>query len=243
MSAFRKFDPYAVILGSGGAPPKVAKVAKVAKVGKVDPANPKTGATLGALGTLGGFGAEIRNPSDRPLAAIAPAMDADSLGAQSGPSPQAPGIVPVAWVAGLQRLNGMTCPVSVEPNRWLQLQGDANRFVAAWGRQAAALGWSTLDIFGCHPTHPADRYDAMGLVWMIADAEVVTMGAEVVNLRKAAGTSKGFGNVRSPTDAFLHGTSKLDSGQAKYSDLRFTARCGSTSESSKSSDATGIETR
>jgi hypothetical protein len=28
----------------------------------------------------------------------------------------------------------------------------------------------------------------MGLVWMIADAEVVAMGAEVVNLRKAAGT-------------------------------------------------------
>jgi hypothetical protein len=81
----------------------------------------------------------------------------------------------------------MTCPVSVERNRWLQLQGDANRFVDAWGRQAAALGWSALDVFGCHPTHP-DRYDAMGLVWMIADAEVVAMGAEVANLRKAAGT-------------------------------------------------------
>jgi hypothetical protein len=182
MSAFKKFDPYAVVSESGRARPKVAKVAKV------DPANPKPGVTLGALGTLGGFGAEIISPSDRSLAAIAPAMDVDSLGAQSGPSPHTPESVPADWVAGLQRLNAMTCPVSVEPNRWLQLQGDANRFVDAWGRQAAALGWSTLDIFGCHPTHPADRYDAMGLVWMIADAEVVAMGAEVANLRKAPGT-------------------------------------------------------
>ena len=30
-------------------------------------------------------------------------------------------------------------------------------------------------VFGCHPTHPADRFDNMGLVWMIADAEVVAM--------------------------------------------------------------------
>jgi hypothetical protein len=47
---------------------------------------------------------------------------------------------------------------------------------------------SRAALFGCHPTHPADRYNSMGLVWMIADAEVVAMGAEVVNLRKAAGT-------------------------------------------------------
>ena len=182
MSAFRKFDPYAVILGSGGAPPKVAKVAKV------DPANPKAGATLGALGTLGGFGAEITNPSDRSLAAIAPAMDVDFLGAQSGPSPHAPRIVPVAWVAGLQRLNAMTCPVSVEPNRWLQLQGDANRFIAAWGRQAAALGWSALDVFGCHPASPSGRYDCMGVVWMIGSSEIRAMSTELVIYRKSSGS-------------------------------------------------------
>lgn len=80
------------------------------------------------------------------------------------------------------------CPITIEPKRWLQLQGDARRFVEQRGRQAAALGWSSLDIFGCHPTHPADRCDAMGLVWMIADAEVLAMGAEVVNIRKSSGT-------------------------------------------------------
>jgi hypothetical protein len=69
----------------------------------------------------------------------------------------------------------------------MQLHKDASRFVDQWGGQAAALGWSTLDVFGCHPTRPADRYDAMGLVWMIADAEVVAMGAEIANLRKATG--------------------------------------------------------
>ena len=93
--------------------------------------------------------------------------------------------IPTDWAAGLQGIAGKPCPVMIEPKRWLQLQKDANRFVDQWGRQAAALGWSTLDIFGCHPTHPTDRYDAMGLVWMIADTEIVAMGAELVNVRKA----------------------------------------------------------
>jgi hypothetical protein len=182
MSAFRKFDPYAVILGSGGAPPKVAKVAKV------DPANPKAGATLGALGTLGGFGAEITNPSDRSLAPAAPRLEVDPLGAEASPSPHAPGIVPVGWLAGLQHLNDMTCPVSVEPNRWLQLQGDANRFVAAWGGKAAALGWSALDVFGCHPASPSSRYDYMGLVWMLASSEIRAMSTEVVIFQRSSGS-------------------------------------------------------
>jgi hypothetical protein len=96
--------------------------------------------------------------------------------------------IPTDWAAGLRGIAEKPCPITIEPKRWLRLQEDANRFVALWGRQAAALGWSTLDIFGCHPTHPADRYDTMGLVWMIADAEVVALGAEVINLRNAAGT-------------------------------------------------------
>jgi hypothetical protein len=96
--------------------------------------------------------------------------------------------IPTDWAAGLQGIAGKPCPIAIDPKRWLQLQADANRFVDQWGVQAVALGWSTLDIFGCHPTRPADRYDTMGLVWMIADAEVVALGAEVANLRKAAGT-------------------------------------------------------
>ena len=159
MSAFRKFDPYAVI-SLGVAPPKVAKVAKVVT------ANPEASATLGALGTLGGLAPDSINPSARSLAPAAPRLEVDPLGAEASSSPHAPGIAPVGWLAGLQRLNDMTCSISVEPNRWLQLRGDANRFVATWGRRAAALGWSALDVFGCHPASPSGRYDCMGVVWI-----------------------------------------------------------------------------
>jgi hypothetical protein len=182
MSAFRKFDPYAVILESDGAPPKVAKVAKVVS------ANPKVDLTLGALGALGGLGANIANPTCS-LPAAHPQKKADRLSHNPfSAAPRTPMNVPADWVAGLERLNGMTCPIAVGAKRWLQLKMDARCFVDQWGGQAAALGWSTLDVFGCHPTRPADHYDTMGLVWMIADAEVVAMGAEVANLRKAAGT-------------------------------------------------------
>jgi hypothetical protein len=182
MSAFKKFDPYAVISEAGTLP-------KVAKVAKLVTANLKAGATLGALGTLGGLGADITNPSAPSFAAAAPEMGVDPLGsAQSGPAQHTPANVPADWVAGLERLNTMACPISVEGKRWSQLQEDAKRFVDAWGGHAAALGWSALDIFGCHPALPSCRQDCMGLVWLVAGAEIRAMSTEVVTLRRSSGS-------------------------------------------------------
>jgi hypothetical protein len=124
--------------------------------------------------TIASFSGEADN-ARRPLSVTPPLTD-----------------IPTNWASGLLGIAEKPCPITIEPKRWLQLQEDANRFVDQWGRQAAALGWSALDIFGCHPTRPTDRYDTMGLVWMIADAEVVAMSAEIASLRNAAGTHQGL---------------------------------------------------
>jgi hypothetical protein len=174
MSPYKKFDPYKNL-----APETPAKVAKVAKE---DTDNPAQAITLAGLATLAAPPAENAYSSFRSIASLK-----GEVGENCPPVPVTPSLmdIPTDWAAGLTALAEKPCPIKIEPKRWLQLQGDANRLVDRWGRQAAALGWSTLDIFGCHPTHPTDRYDTMGLVWMIADADVVAMGAEVANLRKA----------------------------------------------------------
>jgi hypothetical protein len=177
MSSYKKFDPYKNLT------PEMP--AKLAKVAKEDTDNPVQPSRLAGLATLAAPPAENANSSFRTSAS-----SESEAGRGRPPVSVTPSLmdIPTDWATGLQGIAEKPCPVMIEPKRWLQFQGDASRFVDRWGGQAAALGWSSLDIFDCHPTHPTDRYDAMGLVWMIADTEVVAMGAEVAKIRKAAGT-------------------------------------------------------
>jgi hypothetical protein len=75
------------------------------------------------------------------------------------------------------------CPDLVPPARWQQAIEDGRAFLAKWGRQAEALGWTTRDLFGLHqpPTkpHPSysrlSRYDYTGLVWLLQGRPVVAL--------------------------------------------------------------------
>lgn len=55
------------------------------------------------------------------------------------------------------------CPDYVEPDRWHQCIGDAQRFLASWGDKAAALGWAADDLFGLHtpPKNPKPNYSRL----------------------------------------------------------------------------------
>jgi hypothetical protein len=173
MSAFKKFDPYAAASKPKEVAPKVAKVPKVARRPACHPE-----ATLGGLGTLGGLAANIAKPwlsLGRP----------DNI-ARNRAYPSRWRVL-ADWTDGLERMRLKTCPITVNPKHWLRLQDVAKRFVELWGEQAAGLGWSALDIFGCHPERPSDRYDCMGLVWMVPDADPQAMGSEIVILRTRSG--------------------------------------------------------
>lgn len=174
MGAFEKFDPYAPVSGPKGTAPKVAKVPKVAR-----PAYRRE-VTLGGLGTLGGVTASIAKPT----------------GSLSYGRPDLIGRnrthfvrwrVPADWIDGLERMRVRTRPGAINPNHWLQLQDAAQRLLELWGEQAAGLGWSALDVFGCHPERPSDRTDCMGLVWTVTRADPLAMGRWIVAVRTRSG--------------------------------------------------------
>src|SRR5262249_39798977 len=66
-------------------------------------------------------------------------------------------------------------PALVEVARWRECVADGKRFLAKWGEQAEALGWTSADLFGLHTPpeqpHPSyrrlSRYDATGLCWLL----------------------------------------------------------------------------
>ena len=74
---------------------------------------------------------------------------------------------PEDWHRGVGALISLPCPASVRPPRWDRLQLDAATFYETWAAQAAALGWSTYDVFGANRTKPIERVDMAGLVLLI----------------------------------------------------------------------------
>jgi hypothetical protein len=88
------------------------------------------------------------------------------------------------------------CPTHVKPARWQQATGDGQRFLAEWGEQAEALGWTARDLFGLHevPTtpHPTyqrlSRYDCTGLVWLLQGCPVVALTEETAAIKMPTGS-------------------------------------------------------
>jgi hypothetical protein len=88
------------------------------------------------------------------------------------------------------------CPELVDEARWRQAIADAQSFLGRWGEQAAALGWSERELFGLHsvPERPSasyqrlSRYDATGLVWLLAGRPVVALTASTAAIQAKGGS-------------------------------------------------------
>jgi hypothetical protein len=87
------------------------------------------------------------------------------------------------------------CPDLVAPARWQQAIEDGRAFLAKWGRQAEALGWTARDLFGLHQPpanpHPSysrlSRYDHAGLVWLLQGRSVVALTDGTAAIENATG--------------------------------------------------------
>jgi hypothetical protein len=75
------------------------------------------------------------------------------------------------------------CPAQIDEATWLQALADGEHFLAEWGSQAEALGWTVRDLFGLAPIpdtpHPSyrrlARYDETGLIWLLCGRQVLAL--------------------------------------------------------------------
>lgn len=91
------------------------------------------------------------------------------------------------WFEGVAQLGEMVRPARIRPDAWRQIVADAVRFLRDWGTQASSLGWTTLDIFGAHPTHPVERVDCVGMIAILHGAEVVAISDATICTRNRSG--------------------------------------------------------
>jgi hypothetical protein len=97
------------------------------------------------------------------------------------------GGLPSEWHAILAELKEREGPDWMSPDRWEMLMHDAGRFLDRSSSTAGAMGWTTLDLIGVHPTRPAVRFDVMGLLLLIQGGGVVALTAESATIRRPSG--------------------------------------------------------
>jgi hypothetical protein len=102
------------------------------------------------------------------------------------------------WAAGVVRLGSMPPPRTYPEHAWRQLIVDAGRFLDGWAAQAAALGWPTWELFGCHRRAPWGRIQGMGLVLLLRGKELAAMTATEAVIRTATGAHQTY--HRKPSD-------------------------------------------
>ena len=100
------------------------------------------------------------------------------------------------WLNHILAALGERCPVHIEPDRWRQAVEDGRLFLAIWGVQAQALGWTARDLFGLHtpPSEPAPIYqrlsrcDETGLIWLLECREVIALTEDSAAIRWPSGS-------------------------------------------------------
>jgi len=89
------------------------------------------------------------------------------------------------------------CPTYVDVADWQQAIEDGHKFLARWGEQAEALGWTARELFGLHPVpeRPAatyrrlSRYDETGLIWLLQGKPVIGLTAGEAAIRGHSGAT------------------------------------------------------
>ena len=113
------------------------------------------------------------------------------------PPPVAPG-APFGRINRFGRtLSGLEaqCPDLIPVNRWQLAIDDARAFLARWGEQAEALGWTARDLFGLqtpparpHPSYSRlSCYDETGLIWLLQGRPVVALTEATAAIQSSTG--------------------------------------------------------
>jgi hypothetical protein len=101
--------------------------------------------------------------------------------------------IPRAWAEGLARLDPDRPPPGVPPKRWLQFVDDCGLFVdSPFCAVAAALDWSSLDLFGADRKKPFARIDQTGLLWLLNGDRLIALTENTATIETRTGARQTY---------------------------------------------------
>jgi hypothetical protein len=98
------------------------------------------------------------------------------------------GGAPRTWAEALARLDPVRPPCDIPPTWWLRFIDDCARFIDdGWAPCAEALGWTSLDLFGCNRAKPFSRINHAGLLWVLNGRKLLALGPNAATIATASG--------------------------------------------------------
>jgi hypothetical protein len=112
-----------------------------------------------------------------------------------------------AWAEGFARLDPGKTPAHVSPKEWLRFVDDCGHFLdAGLSEHAAALGWHSLDLFGCDRERSFAHLDHhVGLLWALNGRRIVELRRDKAIIETQSGTRETLKVVRA-TKAYRKAT-------------------------------------
>jgi len=144
----------------------------------------------GAFGSFDSFGSASGNlkeasAAETPASTLATSPDTEATTQDESRVLEEPGQLR-EWRDAFSAIDRDRPPKGYQEDLWHYLHRDAVAFLDTWGETAAALGWSTLDLFGVHRLAPTANYSAMGLLPLLRGSVVVAMTADSATVRRGA---------------------------------------------------------
>jgi hypothetical protein len=103
-----------------------------------------------------------------------------------------------SWLDAYGTMRVMAIPEGFSSDRWRRVLEATRAFMGSWAAGAARLGWSDLDVFGCHPMRPDVRLDCMGLVLLLDGCEIVGIDERGADLSTRGGVRQRFRRRQMP---------------------------------------------
>ena len=110
---------------------------------------------------------------------------------------------PQEWRDGVSKLLGTPPPEGMAPESWMLFLASCDAFMATpWPGQAASMGWTAYNLFGCDGLKPVARVDRMGLLWLLRGGRIValTSGTAVIEMPSGSRLTYRTNPIRDPGD-------------------------------------------
>ena len=190
MTAFPRFDPYAVLgenqgalaglAGLAGAPASSEISAKTSAIAAPAPTNENQDRAGGAAKF-----ANAAKPASAPSWSETEEERAAIVEHDGG--------IPRAWAEGFARLDPERPPSDVPLKRWQCFIDDVGRFLdSPFCAVAAALGWGPHDLFGCDRNRPFARIDHAGLLWLLNGDKLIALTENTATIERRTGARQTY---------------------------------------------------
>jgi hypothetical protein len=174
--AYTRFDPHTVLQNRN----RTEAAAKVAKAGDLASEQPITFARFATFAAVPAL-----NQAPEPASEEWGETHEERAGIIA-----CDGLAPRAWAEALARLDPARPPRDIPPKRWLRFINDCGRFLDdGWALQAAELGWTPFDLFGCDRSKPFARVSRSGLLWLLDGRQLRILTADTAVIDTFNGSS------------------------------------------------------